>query len=249
MGPNGSGKSTLAYALDGPPEVQGHEGPRSPGRPRSAEAERRPTLARRPFSRVPVPAGGLGPLALEVPLDRVHAASYGPERRHGRIRPGPKEASRFPRDEPRAPQAIPERGVLRRREEAGRGAADGDPGADLLHPRRAGFRSRYRRRAVGRGDRGEAPPARRRHSRHHALPADPEVPQAGPRPRHGGRRDRPVGGARARGRARTNGVRAHPRGPRGDDRIGTGSSGNAARGSDGRRTDPTRLPDTVALLR
>src|SRR4029453_17000378 len=82
---------------------------------------------------------------------------------------------------PILPPPLPQRGLLRRREEAQRDPADGDPRARGGHTRRDRLRPRHRR-PQGRGPRrGRGPqgPTRAGHSRDHALPAFARVPEAG----------------------------------------------------------------------
>src|SRR3546814_4739725 len=76
--------------------------------------------------------------------------------------------------------AVPQRGLLRRREEAQREPPEGHPRARDRDPRRDRLRPRHRRpqdRGVRRA-RGAPRPARPRRRRHHALPAPPRAPRA-----------------------------------------------------------------------
>ena len=131
MGPNGSGKSTLSYALMGHPNYEVTEGsvdarrpgPPGPGGRRAGQGGALPG--------VPVP--DLDP--------RRHGGQLPPARGHQRPQPrpqggrGPDPDARLPQGAPRrdgraghGPRVrppLPQRGVLRRREEAGRGPAAG----------------------------------------------------------------------------------------------------------------------------
>src|SRR5205823_1222015 len=99
--------------------------------------------------------------------------------------------------------AVPEPGLLGRREEAHRDPADGDAEAAHRRPRRDRLRPRHRRAACDRGRCSSARRAGDGGAGDHALPADPQPHQAGFRARlrrwtyRGGRRSR--AGAQARG--------------------------------------------------
>ena len=155
MGPNGSGKSTLSNAIMGRPGyvVTGGEvifkGEKITGLTTDERARR--GLVPRP----PVPDGGPGRLGGELPADRVPG-------REGRAdqRPGVPEAHEgadgSPGDRGRDGPAVREPGVLRRREEAERGAPAGGPPAGDRDPGRDGLGTRHRLPEAGRGRRGGA---------------------------------------------------------------------------------------------
>ncbi len=117
----------------------------------------------RPQLPAPVPGraqGHPGPVGPRGPA-RAHGLDEAP--RHGRPLPG----------------ALPERGLLRRREEAQRDPPDGDDGTRFRGARRDRQRSRHRcpphrRRRHRRSAQG---PARARHPPDHPLPAHPGPPR------------------------------------------------------------------------
>ena len=119
--------------------------------------------------------------------------------------PQPHRVDEAPRHGHPLPGALSQRGLLRRREEAQRGPADGDDGTRRRGARRDRLRPRHRRAAPGRGRHRRGPqraPAPR-HPRDHALPAPARAPRPRRRPRAGRRphrRDRrPRDLARGRG--------------------------------------------------
>ena len=151
MGPNGSGKSTLAYALMGHPAYEITRG-RDPARRRGRDGARsRRARPEGPLPRVPVSARDPRRDGDELPAQRDQREAQGGERRRGRPdrREGvPHRAARrdgAPEGAARARAAVPQRRVLRRREEAGRDPADGDAEAADRRPRRDRLRPRHRR--------------------------------------------------------------------------------------------------------
>ena len=128
MGPNGSGKSTLATTLLGSPEYEvtggrillqgrrhhrlGHRGPRQG----------------RPVPRLPVPAAGAGRVGDQLPAP----GPVGPQGHRplgARAAAGDHGVDGPPRHGPVLRRPVPQRGLLRRREEAQRDPPDGDPRA------------------------------------------------------------------------------------------------------------------------
>ena len=85
-----------------------------------------------------------------------------------------------PRHGPVLRRPVPQRGLLRWREEAQRDPPDGDPRARGRHPRRDRLRARHRRAQGGgpRGAGGAARPPRPRRGGHHPLPAPARPPRA-----------------------------------------------------------------------
>ena len=126
MGPNGSGKSTLAYALMGHPRYKVTTG----------EA----LLDGKDLLKLPVDQRSRAGLFLGfqypqevsgLSLSKFLWTAYmqrhtAGERRLRPVREGPQDPPRVPRDGRGAAEAVVERGVLWRGEEAGRGPPDGD---------------------------------------------------------------------------------------------------------------------------
>src|SRR5690606_22581181 len=172
--------------------------------------------------RLPVPPGDPGRVGHQLPAP----GAVGPQG-HGAL--GARAAARdhgvdgAPRHGPRVRRPLPQRGVLRRREEAQRDPPDGhprarggDPGRDRLGPRHRRAEGRRRRRP-----RGAPRPARAGRARHHPLPAParppPPRPGAHPRRRPDRRERRPRAGRAARAR----GLRELAHDHRGDSAVTT----------------------------
>ncbi|CAA9537513.1 MAG: Iron-sulfur cluster assembly ATPase protein SufC, partial [uncultured Thermomicrobiales bacterium] len=219
---------------DGPERVR-QEHPRlRPGRPPVLRGHRRgdPLQRRRHLGagagragaaghlpRLPIPDRDPRRLDGQLPPDGGHQRPQRPRRgRRGRRRhraeddparvPPPDEGEDgAPEDGRRLRHPLPQRGVLRRREEARRNSPDGAPGADDGDPRRDRLRPRHRRPA--RGLRGRQLPGRAGHGRaaDHPLPAPAQPHQAGLRPHHDGRPDRPRGRPGTGPRTRSQGLR------------------------------------------
>ena len=126
MGPNGSGKSTLAYALAGHPRYDDHRrlGASSTGQDIVRDGGRRA----RPPRAVPgdaVPGRGAGRLGHELP---AHVDERDPRRGDlpARLRQALRREVEAARVRPLLRRPLPQRGLLRRREEAPRDPADGD---------------------------------------------------------------------------------------------------------------------------
>ena len=217
MGPNGSGKSTLAYALMGHPAYVITDGQILLEGENIVEAGRRRARAAGPLPRVPVPARDPGRDRDELPPERDQRDPEGPQRRPGRPDPGQGVPHRDPRGDgaaegaARARAALPERRLLRRREEARRDPADGAPAAEDRDPRRDRLRARHRRAAHRRRRRQRARRPRDGRARDHPLSAHPQLRDARPGARlrrREDRRERRAGAGRSgsRRRATTPGV-------------------------------------------
>ena len=149
MGPNGSGKSTLANTLLANPAYAGHRAARIllPGRGHHRAA--RPTSG--------PPAGMF--LGFQHPEEipgcqRAQLPAPGDGRAQGHPRPlgargahGAHGVDEAPRHGRPLHRALPQRGLLGRREEAQRDPADGADGARRRGARRDRLRSRHRRAA------------------------------------------------------------------------------------------------------
>ncbi|CAA9259751.1 MAG: Iron-sulfur cluster assembly ATPase protein SufC, partial [uncultured Actinomycetospora sp.] len=194
----------------GPPQVHRDPGagpPRRRGRPGDGRRRARP---RRPVPRDAVPRRGPRGLDVELPaLGRHRHPRRGAE--GAALGQGGQGRDVRPRHRPGVRRAQRQRGLLRRREEAARGAADvaaqaqdRRAGRDRLGPRRR----RAARRQQGR-QRLQAV-LRRGGPADHALHAHPALHRAGPRPRLRQRPRRRVRRPRARRRARGERLRALP---------------------------------------
>ena len=212
MGPNGSGKSTLASTLMGSPEYEvtrRHD--HVPGRRRHRVAGRRAGQGR-DVPRLPVPAGDPRRLGDPVPAP----GAVGPQghrpvgARAARRRDGVDAA---PRDGLLVRRPLPQRGLLRRREEAQRDHADGHPRAAAGDPRRDRLRPRHRRPAHRRQGHPRGPRRPPRHGRRadHPLPAPARRADARPRPRPDGRPHRRLRRDGDRRDARARRLRGVPR--------------------------------------
>ena len=210
MGPNGSGKSTLANAVMGHPGARGHRG-HDPLQGRGHHRGRsRGPLADGPLHGLPVPGG-------DPRRDRRQVPAHGGQRPPRRPRRARDQAEGLPQDDrggdgagqhpARLLEPLPERRLLRRREEA-----DGDPPARDAQardggPRRDRLGPRHRRAARRRRGREHVRRPRDGHADHHPLPAHPAPDRARPRPRHVPGPDRQGGRPRAGRRARGQGLR------------------------------------------
>ena len=209
MGPNGSGKSTLAYVIAGHPRYEVTEGDdplQRRGHPRAGAGRAGPQGA---LPGLPVPDGDPRRLDGQLPAhgghERPQRARRGDRGERRQRQPfTPREFRRLMRekmallkmdDVVRHP--LPERGVLRRREEARRDPADGAARAEDGHPGRDRLRARHRRAA--RRLRGREQPGRPRDGRaaDHPLPAPAQLHQAGLRAHHDRRPHRRRAAARS----------------------------------------------------
>ncbi len=149
MGPNGSGKSTLARALSGHPGYEvtrrlGHvQRARTCSRwsPKSAPARacswRSSTRSRSP--------GINNTYFLKAALNAVRKSPRPAGARCGRVHAARAREVEAARDGSGDAQAVGQRGVLGRREEAQRDLPDGRARAAPRHPRRDGLGPRHRR--------------------------------------------------------------------------------------------------------
>ena len=130
MGPNGSGKSTLAYALAGHPRYDITAGSaRFDGQDiAEMEADERARLGLFLAMQYPVEVPGVSVMNfLRTSLNAIHGEEISP-RDFVKLFDAEVEAARL---RPRLRRPLPERGLLRRREEAPRDPADGDARAAL----------------------------------------------------------------------------------------------------------------------
>ena len=205
MGPNGSGKSTLANAIMGHPSLEVTEGQILFDGEDITEADP-DERARRAVHGLPVPGRDSGRDHHEVPADGHERPPRG-ARRGGDLAEGVPQDRRGRDGADQRPArvqlALPQRGLLRRREEA-----HGDPPARAAAAEARGARRDRlgpgHRRAQRRRPRRQHRRARRRHGRadHHPLPAHPAHGRARPRVDHVRRADRQGGRPGARRRAR-----------------------------------------------
>ena len=197
MGPNGSGKSTLAYSIAGHPKYQVTSGNGDPGRRGRARDERGRPRQGRAVPRHAVPGRGARRDGLELPAHR-RDRGQGRGAEGSRLHQGDERRDEGSVHRPGIRPAQPQRGLLRRREEAARDPPapaaqpeDRDPGRDRLRP--------GHRRAEGRRRRSQRLPrgCRPRGAADHALHQDPALRAARLRARLRRRQDR------RRGRPRT----------------------------------------------
>ncbi len=178
MGPNGSGKSTLANTIMGHPSYEITEGKILFRGQDVTEAEPGRAGARGPLHGLPVPLRDPRRVGRQLPAHRdqrpAQGARRGPDQPQG-VPQGARGPDGAARRRPRVHAALPQRGLLRRREEALRDPADGDPQAGGGGARRDRLGPRHRRAAHRRErrQRDARPGAGRPH--HHPLPAHPRA--------------------------------------------------------------------------
>ncbi len=156
MGPNGSGKSTLASTLLGSPEYAVTQWPRPLPRRRHHRLGPRRARQGRRVPGLPVPAGGRRRVGAQL----LAAGLVGPQGHRpvdARTAAVDHGVDGAPRHGPVLRRPLPERRILRRREEAQRDPADGHPRARHRDPRRDRLRPRHRR-AEDRGQRSARGP-------------------------------------------------------------------------------------------
>src|SRR5215213_2444961 len=196
-----------------PPRLRDHGGADPARRRRRDRGRRRRARAEGPLPRIPVPACDPRRHGDELlaPGDQRRAQGAQRRRRVARPRAGVPQVAAGrdgpPQGQPRARLALPQRRVLRRREEAGRDPSDGDAEAADRGPRRDGLRTRHRRPPRRRERRPGARRPRHGRARDHALPADPRPHHARLRARLRRRQDRRGGRPGARAQARGPGLR------------------------------------------
>ena len=150
MGPNGSGKSTLAYALMGHPAYEITEGEILLDGVNIVEAGADERAQKGLFLAFQYPHAIPGVTVTNFLRSAINAIRKAQERRPGRSDPGQGVPDRDPRGDgaaegaARARVPLPERRVLRRREEARRDPPDGAPAAEDRDPRRDRLRARHR---------------------------------------------------------------------------------------------------------
>ena len=166
-GPERVGQVDARLRADGPPGVRDHRG-RDPARRRRRVGDGGGRArAARPLPRLPVPARDPGRHRHELPAQRDQREAQGSERRRGRPGADPRVPHGAARGDggsegaARARVALPQRRVLRRREEARRDPADGDAEAEDRRARRDRLRARHRR-AQGRRERASTRSSGRR---------------------------------------------------------------------------------------
>ena len=222
MGPNGSGKSTLANAIMGHPNLDVTEGQiLFKGEDiTEADTDERARMGLFMAFQYPVSVPGVTVTKYLRTVMNAHREAHGEE---------PIPLKRLPPDGRGGDEAdqraqgvlepLPQRRLLRRREEAhgdpaARAPASraGDPRRDRLRPGHRRAAGRRQRRQLGR---------RPRHGRadHHPLPADPAPRAAQPRARHLPGADRQGRRPGPRRRARGQGLRVDHRPGRAHDRA------------------------------
>ena len=184
MGPNGSGKSTLAYALMGHPAYEITEGDILLDGESLVELEADERAQRGLFLAFQYPYAVPGVTVanfLRSAVNAMRKAKNGGEDNPISVREFRSQLTEE-MDQLKVPremiEPLPERGLLGRREEAGRDPPDGDAQAADRGPGRDRLGSRHRR-AQGRrrGRQGARRPGHGR-SGHHALPAHPQLHRA-----------------------------------------------------------------------
>ena len=210
MGPNGSGKSTLANAIMGHPNLEVTEGQiifKGEDITEAAPDERARMGLFMAFQ-YPVSVPGVTVTKYLRTVMNAHREAHGEEPISLKeFRQTVEAAMKLTNVPKEFSTPLPERGLLRRREEAdgdpparAPAARDGDPRRDRLGPRhRRAARRRQRRQRRRRPGHGRAD--------HHPLPADPAPRAAEPRARHVPGPDRQGGRPRAGRRARGQGLR------------------------------------------
>ena len=153
MGPNGSGKSTLAYALMGHPAYEITEGDILLDGESILEMEADERAQRGLFLAFQYPHAVPGVTVASFLRSAVNADAQGEERRRGRPGQDPRVPQAADRRDGAAQgaegdgRALPQRRLLRRREEARRDPPDGDALAAGRGARRDRLRPRHRRAA------------------------------------------------------------------------------------------------------
>ncbi|CAA9282722.1 MAG: Iron-sulfur cluster assembly ATPase protein SufC, partial [uncultured Corynebacteriales bacterium] len=178
------------------PEVRGDLRQRPARRRGRAVHDRRRAGPRGAVPGHAVPGRGARGLGVELPAHRGHrgprrgaeAAHLGQGGQRRDVRAGHGQGVR---------RAQPERGLLRRREEAARDPAARAAQAEVRDPRRDRLRPGHRRAAGGLRRHQPHPGDRCRHAADHPLHAHPAVREAGLRARLRGRADRRAGRPRA----------------------------------------------------
>ena len=220
MGPNGSGKSTLANAIMGHPNFEVTEGQiLFDGEDiTEADPDERSRAGLFMAFQYPVAIPGVTVTKYLRMVMNAHREARGEQpiplkefRKTRRGRDGAHERAEGVLD------PLPERGLLRRREEAHGDPPARAPAADARRPRRDRLGPRHRRAEHRRPRRQHGRPERHRHGRadHHPLPADPAHGEAGVRAHHVRGADRQGGRAGARRAAREARLRLDPRRGRG----------------------------------
>ena len=218
MGPNGSGKSTLANAIMGHPALEVTEGTITFKGEDMTEADPDERSRAGLFMAFQYPVAIPGVTVSKYLRMIVNARREAQGETEIKIkdfakhRPRGDGAGQHPRG---LLQPLPQRGLLRRREEAHGAAAAGAAAARDRGPRRDRLGPRHRRPAHRRRRRQQV--RRPRHGRpdHHPLPAHPPHGEAGLRARHVRGPDRQGGRPGARRAARGEGLRLDQRGGRG----------------------------------
>ena len=213
MGPNGSGKSTLAYALMGHPAYEITEGRILLDGEDVTELEADERAQRGLFLAFQYPHAIPGVTVtsfLRSALNAIRKARNGgeddPVRGEG-VPHRPARRDGAAEGAARARVALPQRRLLRRREEARRDPADGDAEAAPGGARRDRLRARHRRAEDRRRRREGARRPEHGRARDHALPAHPRLHHPRLRARLRRRADREGRRPRARTRARGAGLR------------------------------------------
>ena len=188
MGPNGSGKSTLAYVLSGREDYAVTGGSvRFDGQDLLAMApEERAVLGVFLAFQAPIELPGVGNANfLRTALNALRRVARRERTGRGAVPQAGARRDEAAGDAGRHAAAERQCRFLRRREEAQRGAADGDPAAEAGDPRRDRQRAGHRRAEDRRRWRECAARAGVFRAGHHAPPAVAGSHRAGPRARAG----------------------------------------------------------------
>ena len=174
MGPNGSGKSTLANTLMGNPNYEVTEGRILLNGEDLTEADPDERARAGLFMAFQYPATIPGVSVANFMRMAVNARREEPikVKEFGAML---KEEHGPPEDQPRLHEPLPERGLLRRREEARRDPPARDAPAGVRRARRDRLRARHRRAADRLRGRERDARRRPRLPHHHALHAHPEL--------------------------------------------------------------------------
>ncbi|CAA9506962.1 MAG: Iron-sulfur cluster assembly ATPase protein SufC, partial [uncultured Solirubrobacterales bacterium] len=166
---------------------------------------------RRDLHGLPVPGDHPRRLGGQLPAHGGQRRARGGDQGQG-VRSDPAQEHGPAQDRPGVHQALPQRGLLGRREEAGRDPPDGHAPARDRRARRDRLRARRRRAADRLRGRERDARARPRRADHHSLHAHPQLHPAGLRAHHARRADRARRRLRARRPARGRGLRGRARG-------------------------------------
>ena len=177
MGPNGSGKSTLSQRDHGPARLRGHRRAGAARRRGHHAADGRRAGQARPVPGDAVPDRDPGRVGGELPADRL-PVDQGRADQRARVPQAHEDPDGAARHRGLDGAALRQPGLLRRREEAERGAAARGARAEDRAARRDRLRPRHRLAEAGRRVRQRADRPRARRAGDHALPAHAELHHA-----------------------------------------------------------------------